>query len=72
MSLSPETRFGFAYGLAFALASGIRFGFGHLCSYVRESIANAGMRDSLGIVQLSGKLGEKRKHCKVGWKWLET
>jgi len=37
--------------------------------YVRESIANAGMRDRFGIVQLSGKPGEKpgekRKHCKA-------
>jgi len=35
---------------------------------VRESIANAGIGDSFGIVQLSGKLGEKRKHCKVSVK----
>jgi len=27
--------------------------------YIRESIANAGIRDSFGIVQLSGKPGEK-------------
>jgi len=37
--------------------------------YVRESIANAGMRDRFRIVQLSGKpgekLGEKRKHCEA-------
>ena len=37
--------------------------------YVRESIANAGMRDSFGIVQFSGKPGEKpgeqRKHCEA-------
>ena len=26
---------------------------------IRESIANAGMRDSFGIVQLSGRQGEK-------------
>ena len=35
--------------------------------YVRESIANAGMRDSFGMVQFSGKPGEKPgekpKHC---------
>ena len=30
---------------------------------VRESIVNAGMRDSLG---------EKWKHCKVSWKGLEA
>ena len=35
------TRFGFA---------GIRFGFGRFGLYVGESIANAGMRDSFGIV----------------------
>jgi len=52
MGLSSETRFGFA---------GIRFGFGRFGLYVGESIANAGMRDSFGIVQLSGKPGEKRK-----------
>jgi len=39
---------------------------------VWESIANAGMRDSFGIVQLSGKPGEKRKHCKVSVKNLEA
>jgi len=57
------------------LASAIRFGFGRFGLCVRESISNAGMRDSLGIVQLSGKPGEKRKHCKIsrrveaGWQW---
>jgi len=44
--------------------------------YVRESIANAGMRDSFGIVRLSGKPGkkprEKRKHCKASVKELEA
>jgi len=29
--------------------------------YVRESIANGGMRDSFGIVQLSGEPGESRE-----------
>jgi len=37
----------------------------------RENIVNAGMRDSFGIVQLSGKLGEKRKHHKASVKELE-
>ena len=59
-----------------ALASGIRFGFGRFGLYVRESIANAGMRDSLGIVQLSGKPGEKpgekRKHCKASVRELKA
>jgi len=36
-----------------------------------ESIVNAGMRDSLGVVQLPGKMGKKRKHCKVSVKELE-
>ena len=64
MGLSPETRFGFAYGLA----SGIRFGLEYtvrlwaFCLDVWESIANAGMHDIFAIVQLSGKPGEKRKH----------
>ena len=40
--------------------------------YVRESIANAGMRDSFGIVQLSGKPGEKQKHCKASVRGLEA
>jgi len=40
--------------------------------YVRESIASAGMRDSFGIVQLSGKPGEKRKYCKISRKELEA
>jgi len=60
MGLSSETRFGFGYMVrlwAFGL-------------YVRESIANTGMRDSFGIVQLSGKSGEKRKYCKsTGKSW---
>jgi len=43
------------------LASGV-------CLDVREFIANAGMRNSFGIVQLSGKMGEKQKLCKVSWK----
>ena len=40
--------------------------------YVRESIANAGMRNSFGIVQLSGKPGERRKHCKTSVGGLEA
>jgi len=44
--------------------------------YVRETIANAGMRDSFGIVQLSGKSGErpgeKWKHCKASMGELEA
>jgi len=60
------------------LPSKTRFGFGYmvrLCAfglYVRGSIANAGMRDSFGIVQLSGKPGEKRKYCKISRKELEA
>jgi len=47
-----------------------RFGFGYtvwLCAfglYVLERIADAGIHDSFGIVQLSGKSGEKLKYCK--------
>ena len=40
--------------------------------YVRESIANAGMRGSFGIVQLSGKPGEEPKHCKARVRGLEA
>ena len=40
--------------------------------YVRESIANAGMHHSFGIVQLSGEPGEKRKHCKASVRGLEA
>jgi len=54
------------------LASGIQFGLGRACLDVREKIANTGMQDSFGIVQPSGKPGEKRKHCKVSWKGLEA
>jgi len=61
MGLSPETRFGFGYTV-WLRASFLD---------VRE-IANAGMRDSFGIVQLSGKPGEERKHCKVSVKELEA
>jgi len=42
------------------------------CLNVRESIANAGMRDSFEIMQLSGKPGEKRKYCKITRKELEA
>jgi len=62
MGLSSETRFGFGYTVrpwAFGL-------------YVRESIANGGVRDSFGIVQLSGKPGEKRKYCKISRTELEA
>jgi len=47
------------------LSSGDRFGFGYMVRlwafglYVREGIANAGMRDSFRIVQLSGNSREK-------------
>jgi len=54
----------------------MQFSFGHFGLYVRESIANAGMRDSFGIVQLSGKPGEKpgekRKHCKASVRELKA
>ena len=39
---------------------------------VPESIANAGMHDSFGNVQLSGIPGQKRKHCKASAKELEA
>jgi len=57
---------------AFALASDLRFGFGRLCLYVRESIAKTGMRDSFGILQLLGKSQEKSESivglAKKSWK----
>jgi len=37
-----------------------------------ESIANVGMRDSFGMVLLSGKPGEKQKHWKVSRKELDA
>ena len=62
MGLSPDACFqvGFWY-------TGWLWGFD---LYIWESIVNAGMRDSFGIVQLSGKLGEKRKYCKISRKEL--
>jgi len=54
MVLHWDTGFGFGYTVWLWV-----FGL-----YVRESIGDAGIRDSLGIVQLSGKLGKKRKYCK--------
>jgi len=57
------------------------FGFGHLVwlqasglasGVFVESIVNAGLSNSFGIVQLSGKPGEKRKYCKVSRKELEA
>jgi len=43
-----------------------------VCLEVRESHANRGVRDSFGIAQLSRRLGEKRKYCKVSLKELEA
>jgi len=43
-----------------------------VCLDVRESIVNAAMRDSFGIVQLLGKPREKRKHCEVRRKELKA
>jgi len=69
-----------AYGSSF----GHRFVFGEslwlrayvsasgVCLDVWESIANAGMRDSFGIVRPSGKPGEKRRNCKLSRKALEA
>ena len=38
-----------------------------------ESVADAGMRDSFGIVRLSGNAGNlKRKYCKVSRNELES
>ena len=37
-----------------------------------ESISNAGMCDSFGAVQLSGKPGEKRERCKASVKEMEA
>jgi len=66
MGLSSETRFGFRYTVRVWASS----------LHVRGSIANAGMRDNFGIVQLSGKPGErpgeKRKHYEASVKELEA
>jgi len=62
MGLPPETP-AMASGMVRLQAS---------CLDVRESIANAGMCDSFGIVQLSGKPGEMRKHCEVSIIELEA
>jgi len=62
MGLSSETRFGFGY-----MVQHWAFGL-----YVRESIANAGVRDSFWTARLPGKPGEKRKYCKISWKELEA
>jgi len=62
MCLSSVTRFGLGYTVrlwAFGL-------------FVRESITNAGMGDSFGMVQISGKPGENRKYCKISRKELEV
>jgi len=61
MGLSSETRFGFGYTARLWI-----FGL-----YVRESIADAEMRDSFGVVQPSGKQAEKRKYSKISQKELE-
>jgi len=43
-----------------------------VCLDIRAIIAKAGMRYSFGIVQLSGKLGEKWKYYKVSRKEPEA
>jgi len=43
-----------------------------VCLDVRESIGNTGRSDIFGIVQLSGKPGEKLNYWKIGWKELEA
>ena len=78
---------GFEHRFVFRYALRIRawvFGFGDLnrlrayssalgvCLDVRQRIVNGGTRDSFGIIQLSGKPGEKRKYCKVSRKQLES
>ena len=60
--MSLEAHFDFRYTVRL-------WGFG---LYARESIANAGIGDSFGIVQLSGKPGEKRKYYKISRKELEA
>jgi len=60
MGLSLETLFGFGYTVRLRTS----------CLDVRESIVKAGMCDSFGIMELSGKQGEKREHCTVSVKEL--
>jgi len=57
MGLSPETRFGFGYTV-------------RLRTFWKALIMQE--CDSFGIVELSGKLGEKRKYSKVSVKELEA
>ena len=51
---------------------GIWLWLGAFGSYVQETIANAGMRDSFGMVRLSGRPGEKQKYYKISRKELEA
>jgi len=43
-----------------------------ICLDIWACIANAGIHDSFGIVQLLLTMREKRKYCKVSRKWVET
>jgi len=65
---------GFRHGFVFGESSWLRacVSASGLCLDVRESFENAGMRDSFRIVQLSGKPGEDRGHCRVIRKELEA
>jgi len=62
MGLSPETRFGFTYGSA----SGV-----FVCTF-GKTLRMQECAIVFGIVQLSGKLGEKWKYWKVSVKELEA
>jgi len=57
-----------------ALASGIRFGFRRSVwpRTFGKALRMQECDNCFGIVQLSGKLGEKRKYCKVSVKELEA
>ena len=52
------------------MASGIRFGFGRVFGHSGKH-CECRLGGSLGIIQLSGKPGEKRKYSKVSRKELE-
>jgi len=53
-----------------ALASGIRFGFGRWVCTLGKALLIQGCAIVSGIVQLSGKQGEKLKYCKINRKEL--
>jgi len=71
--MAPASGIGLLSGMGFVSGDSLWLrACGSASGVFAESIVKAGTRDSFGILQLSGRLGEKRKHCKVSVKRLDA